>query len=265
MLPRLILAVAVVAMTPSSSFAQDNGAPIQRWPSREAQPAPSQPAPSQPAPAAPERIAVPRQPSPAAAAPAPQPSQQPERVAQQRREPPQGRGDRVAVPRRGPAPDPRDRDRDRNDRDRDRGRTNVYVVPRPLPYGAYAYRRDYYPYGYGAFGLGYFYYDPYTWYSRAPIYSYGPGAYGSGYYGRGYNYDIGEVRLRVTPREAQVFIDGYFAGVVDDYDGILQALRLESGPYHVELRAPGYQTEQFDIRINPGQKITYRAELRRLP
>jgi hypothetical protein len=261
MLPRLLIAVAVTAITASPLFAQDN-APIQRWPTRESAPAASQPAP---APAPQQRVAVPRQPSPppATAAPAPQPSQPQERVAGQRRTPPRdGSGERVAVPRRGPAPSARDRDRDRRDRDR----TNVYIAPRPLPYGYYSYRRDYYPYGYGAFGgLGYFYYDPFTWSGRAPIYAYPSGAYGRGYYGRGYNYDIGEVRLRVTPRDAQVFVDGYFAGEVDNYDGILQGLRLESGPYHIEVRAPGYETAQFDIRINPGQKITYRADLRRLP
>jgi hypothetical protein len=28
----------------------------------------------------------------------------------------------------------------------------------------YYYPRDHYPYGYGSYGLGYFYYDPYSWY-----------------------------------------------------------------------------------------------------
>jgi hypothetical protein len=139
-----------------------------------------------------------------------------------------------------------------------RGRT---VIVRPPVYNNYyVYPRRYYPYGYGAFGLGYFYYDPYRWY---------PGRYssfGSGQYrGYGYGYDVGEVRLRVTPRHAQVFVDGYYAGVVDDYDGAFQALKLESGPYRVEIVAPGYEPLVFDIRINPRQKITYRGDLLRLP
>ena len=152
------------------------------------------------------------------------------------------------------------------DGDRNRG-GSVYYPSSRVYNNYYYYPRRYYPYGYGAFGLGYFYYDPYNWYSYSPrqIYAYGPGAYGRGYYGRGYGYDIGELRLRVTPRDAQVFVDGYFAGTVDDYDGVLQALRLEAGPYDIELRAPGYQTETFKIRVNPGQKVTYRADLRRLP
>jgi hypothetical protein len=42
----------------------------------------------------------------------------------------------------------------------------------------------------------------------------------------------------MTPRHAEVFIDGYYAGLVDDFDGIFQSLKLESGPYGVEIVAP---------------------------
>jgi len=37
------------------------------------------------------------------------------------------------------------------------------------------------------------------------------------------------VRLDVSPRDAEVYVDGYYAGVVDDFDGILQRLRVEPG------------------------------------
>jgi hypothetical protein len=134
----------------------------------------------------------------------------------------------------------------------------------------YYYPRRWYPYGYGAFGLGYFYYDPYTWYSYDPYYARGHygyygGGYGGGYYGGSQGYYTGELRLRVEPRHAEVYVDGYFAGHVDDFDGTFQALRLEEGPYKVEIVAPGYETLEFDIRIQPGRKITYRGELRPRP
>jgi hypothetical protein len=150
-------------------------------------------------------------------------------------------GRAAAVPRRGPVP-PR-----------------TVIVPPPVYNNYYYSPRRYYPYGYGAFGLGYFYYDPYTWY---PGYS----AYPPSGFGRPYSvFDVGELRLQVTPRHAQVFVDGYYAGTVDDYDGILQSMKMESGPYHIDITAPGYETLAFDIRINPGQKITYRWDLRRRP
>jgi hypothetical protein len=155
---------------------------------------------------------------------------------------------------------------DRGGRDRNR---NIIVRQSPIYNNYYYYPRSYYPYGYGAFGLGYFYYDPYRWYSR---YGY-PDPYSGGFYGNVWRsgryfdtvFDIGELRLRVTPRHAQVFIDGYYAGVVDDYDGTFQSLRMEAGGYRVELIAPGYEPLEFNVRIIPGEKITYRGDLRRLP
>ena len=71
---------------------------------------------------------------------------------------------------------------------------------------------------------------------------------------------------RVSPRNAQVFVDGYYAGTVDDYDGTFQALKLESGPVSIRLTAPGYEDLVFDVRTQfPAQKVNYRSDLRRLP
>lgn len=183
----------------------------------------------------------------------------------------------TAVPR-GTAPAPRAApaprsggtagDRGRRDGSRSGGRT-VIVQPPPVygypypPYAAYSpYYRRHYPYGYGSFGLGFFYYDPYRWHPGASS------AYGYGYsrpFG-GYSvFDIGELRLDVSPRHAQVFVDGYYAGIVDDFDGAFQAIKLAPGDYRIEIVAPGYETLSFDVRITPSQKIRYRGELSRRP
>ena len=134
---------------------------------------------------------------------------------------------------------------------------------RPVPPNYYYY----YPYWYGG-GLGY-YYDPY-WWGGYPSYGYGyPYGYGSTYgYGYGYGYPSyqsgygeGGIRLKVKPRDAQVFVDGYFAGVVDSFDGAFQKLTLPGGAHHIELRAPGYETLTVDVRIYSDETITYRGEL----
>jgi hypothetical protein len=142
----------------------------------------------------------------------------------------------------------------------DRRRT-VIVQPRTVyPY----YPRRSYPYGYGAFGLGYFYYDPYRWSGAGYPGYYGDyGGYGGGYPRSYSSFDVGELRLDVSPRFAQVYVDGYYAGTVDDFDGAFQALKLESGAYRIEIIAPGHETLTFDVRINPGQKIRYRGDLQR--
>src|SRR5687768_206185 len=59
--------------------------------------------------------------------------------------------------------------------------------------------------------------------------------YFSGYFWQGYPYpypypygyrwdDRSELRIQATPRETQVYVDGYFVGVVDDFDGFAQRL-----------------------------------------
>jgi hypothetical protein len=196
-----------------------------------------------------------REPAPRAAAPSRAPSAERARSGDdgdQRRAEPRGgrpRGDNPqvgrAVPREGPPPQAgRDRDRDR------RGSWGGYYGG----YNNYYYPRRYYPYGYGGFGLGYFYYDPYSWGPRDYYYD-------SRFSGYGYGYPNGELRLQVRPRDAEVYVDGYYAGEVDDFDGFTQSLTLEEGPYSIEIVAPGFEPLEFDVRIQPGRKITYRGEL----
>jgi hypothetical protein len=121
------------------------------------------------------------------------------------------------------------------------------------------YSRYYDPWGYGYFGLGYFYYSPWAW---GP-YGY-PGYYPA--YGPGYGYyDAGRVRLKVQPRDAEVWVDGYYAGTVDDFDGMFQALRLDSGGYRIEVRKPGFETLTFDVRVQPDRTVTFRGTMKPLP
>jgi hypothetical protein len=148
--------------------------------------------------------------------------------------------------------------------DRRGGDTRVNTSPR-IYNNYYYYPRRSYPYGYGAFGLGYFYYDPYTWYPGSYYYDpYYPGR-SYGYYDNRYRHAIGSLRVDVKPRDAEVYVDGYFAGRVDDFDGTFQSLDLEEGPYQIEIVMPGFETLEFKIRIQPGRRITYRGNLRRQP
>ena len=130
-------------------------------------------------------------------------------------------------------------------------------------YGRYNHYYD--PWGYGGFGLGYFYYSPWAWYPAYYGYGYGGGyGYGSGYRRalRPHGYDLGRVKLKVKPRDAEVFVDNYYAGSVDDFDGFLQALKLDSGGYRIEIRKPGFETLHFDVRVQPDRTITFRGEMK---
>ena len=66
------------------------------------------------------------------------------------------------------------------------------------------------------------------------------------------------VRLQVTPRDASVFVDGYAAGTVDDYDGVFQRLRLVPGPHEIVIYHPGHRTLRQHIYYNPGSTHTIR-------
>jgi PEGA domain-containing protein len=139
------------------------------------------------------------------------------------------------------------------------------LIWRRDPYWAYGYWQysRWMPFYYGPWG-GYMYYDPYWW---DYYYGYTPGYYGYG--GGGYasssqsDFDTGGLKLKVKPRDAQVYVDGYFSGVVDDYDGVFQKLKLPAGAHRIELRAEGYQPASFDVLVVAGDTVTYRAELKK--
>ena len=61
--------------------------------------------------------------------------------------------------------------------------------------------------------------------------------YGSGTssYGGG---PTGSLRLKIKPRDAKVYVDGYFVGVIDDFDGMFQKLGIDAGGHRVEIKAP---------------------------
>ena len=97
--------------------------------------------------------------------------------------------------------------------------------------------------------------------------------YGSPYSGRVYGYVerpgyglrryYGDVRLLVRPRGAEVFVDGYYAGIVDDFDGVFQRLTLEAGPHSIEIAAPGLEPQFFDVYVDAARTVELHGDLLR--
>ena len=130
--------------------------------------------------------------------------------------------------------------------------SRTVIVPRYIrpsivtivPYRPYVYRPR--------FGMGVYYGDG--------------GSYPYGYTPRGYFDPIpgriyGGLRITDAPREAQVFADGYYIGIVDDFDGIFQHANLEAGTHRIEIQAPGFESVAFDVMVQPGRTITFRADM----
>jgi hypothetical protein len=241
--------------------------------------------------AAPRERAVPREAAPAPAPraePAPRPAPAPAPAAAPAREPSQAvrRGSPRTVEATGSDSTRGTSQQVQGARPRD-GRPIVGTavprgsVPPRQNVAPVRYYRGYSPWGFGGVGFGsyygsfydpYVFYDPYSpWYRSYGSYgSYGPyGGYGYPSYGYGYpsSYSLpadGELRLKVRPRNAQVFVDGYYVGIVDDFDGIFKRLHLPSGGHRIEVRAPGYETLTFDVQIRFDDTTTFEGELRRI-
>jgi PEGA domain len=117
-----------------------------------------------------------------------------------------------------------------------------------------------YPYGYG--GGGYYPYWGYWW----PYGAYG--WYGGwGYpWGAGavYSYvqpDRGSIRLLVDPPQARVYVDGYYAGTVDDFDGLFQRLHVSPGRHEIEIKLSGYKTYRARVYVGSGATLKLDHEL----
>jgi hypothetical protein len=80
----------------------------------------------------------------------------------------------------------------------------------------------------------------------------------------GYTY-IGpesHLRLAITPREAMVYVDGYLAGIVDEFDGTFQRLHVAPGQHELVIYLEGYRTITQHLYLGPNatRKITEKME-----
>jgi hypothetical protein len=107
--------------------------------------------------------------------------------------------------------------------------------------------------GFGYPGYGFYgpWYDPWfqPWYGPWLPYPY-PGWYPA--YGP-YGYEFSSaLRIEVPSKQAQVFVDGYYAGEVDDFDGTFQRLQLRPGGHEITIYLQGYRTVRHAIYVRPG-------------
>ena len=126
------------------------------------------------------------------------------------------------------------------------GRRTIFIRPRIItvaPWRPYYYRPR--------FSIG-------AYYGAGGVYAYGhtPSYYYDPIPGRIY----GGVRITDAPREAQVFADGYYVGIVDDFDGVFQHVNLEAGEHRIEIQSPGMDPLVFDVMVQAGRTITLRAD-----
>lgn len=161
-----------------------------------------------------------------------------------------------------------------------------------FPYDPFSPWGRWYPWYYGGYGYGYVSFDPWRYgTSRYSMYRYGswynpydPWCYGVGYWlcdpwGGAATTSYGSVspgdadkddevpmaslRLRVSPASAKVYVDGALVGVVSDFSGLSNHLKLTMAEHLVEIKADGYETLVPKFDLTAGRTTTVRGTLKK--
>jgi PEGA domain len=107
-----------------------------------------------------------------------------------------------------------------------------------------------------------FYYHPYFGFYYGPYY--GPYYAYPGPFAGQLRYAVSAVRTKVKPVETLVYVNGYYAGVVDDFDGLFQRLYLPAGAQEIEFRLDGYQSFRQALYLNAGDTREIAHQMRPL-
>ena len=148
----------------------------------------------------------------------------------------------------------------------------VLASPRPAEAQPYGHR----PYGGTSIFVGVGFGAPVYWYHPGWFYGYPyrpfgyPWHWGPYYppyphhYGYPYNGFSVSVRLDMQPKDAEVYVDGNRAGIVDNYDGMFQRLQLPPGEHEIVVYRDGYQALHERRYFNPGSSHTIRQSMQPL-
>jgi hypothetical protein len=72
------------------------------------------------------------------------------------------------------------------------------------------------------------------------------------------------VKTEIRPKQAEVYVDGYYAGVADDFDGAFHRLHTSPGGHAVTLRLEGYRTVTQNVYVRPGSTFKLKETMERL-
>ena len=134
----------------------------------------------------------------------------------------------------------------------------AYPYPYPYPYPYYGYPYPYASTGYGQAQPA----PPQDSYNGQPEGNYGAPPAPQSYVTAQRGVVYGGIRIEGAPKDAQVFADGNYVGVVEDFDGPVKHLNLPAGSHQIEIRPNGSQPVAFDVNIQGGQTMSVHADIR---
>jgi hypothetical protein len=100
-----------------------------------------------------------------------------------------------------------------------------------------------------------FFYDPFwgPWHPYAYAYPYP------------YALDAGaSIRTEVLPKEAEVYVDGYYAGLAGDFDGVFKHLHVVPGGHAITLHLEGFRTVTENVYVRPDSTFKLTMTMERL-
>ena len=71
----------------------------------------------------------------------------------------------------------------------------------------------------------------------------------------------GELKIDATPSRAAVFVDGQYAGHVDEFTGVGKAMLLTPGQHRLRIALPGYLPFDTMVDLRPQQKLKIQTDL----
>lgn len=81
-----------------------------------------------------------------------------------------------------------------------------------------------------------------------------------------YRYALPEsdLRINVKPKEAAVYVDGYFAGTVDEFDGSFERLHVAPGEHEIVVYLAGYRSMRQKLYLSSNRSRKIDGTLERL-
>ena len=70
-----------------------------------------------------------------------------------------------------------------------------------------------------------------------------------------------ELKIAATPSRAAVFVDGQYAGHIDEFDGVGKAMLLTPGQHRLHIALPGYLPFDTMVDLRPQQKLKIQTDL----
>jgi hypothetical protein len=73
-----------------------------------------------------------------------------------------------------------------------------------------------------------------------------------------------DIRTEVTPKDTEVYVDGYYAGRANDFDGVFQRLHVAAGGHRITFHLDGFRTVTEGVYARPDSTFTINTSMKRL-